>query len=399
MKKLGLGVAIFLTMMILLFQTVSASDLPEKEAPENDGPQISISGPASILRGEPLKANFLIADVSGVEMVDAYFKYPSGETKPLHLRQDHYGDPEYYVSLPTDLDTETGTYSFIIFAADIYENQGYAEFKQTVEAKYVLTLKVAPEKAEAGEAVAISGTVRYDNETLVPNDALTVKTPSGKVNVDIDSSGMYSHVMTAPKDAGKYIITVEIMSPEGKLFAASQKIEVVAAPETAAAPATEEQVPPAQETTPAETSVTPTEQQQATEQTSIETVMAEPAQPDTQAENPTQTAADTQSISAQLDVLAPVTEQQQGDLVTTAEAETSVGVASASAVFSLAGVSLWQVLSGLVFLAILVTVLVAVGWKNEKELSRRDILYRDMNTYMWQRWLKKEAPGSKLIKR
>jgi outer membrane biosynthesis protein TonB len=157
-------------------------------------------------------------------------------------------------------------------------------------------------------------------------------------------------------------------------------------------PATEEETSPAQETTAAETTPTPTEQQQAAEQTPVQIESETP----TASETPTET---TRSLSAQQDVSATATEAQLSTEETTAAAETSVGVASASAFFSLADVSLWQVISGLVFLAILVTVLLVIGFRSEPQLSRRDLLYKDMNTYLWQRWIRKEAPGSKFVRK
>lgn len=232
-------------------------------------------------------------------------------------------------------------------------------------------LKVDPLKVKGGEKVAVSGSVLFDDGSLVPNAAVTLQTPAGKVSAPLDSNGMFSYLMTAPEKEGKYQVSVQVLSPDEQLFVASESIEV----ESDAAPAAGSE------------SLTTTD------------TAAAPAVPSDSAVPP-DSANSQESESALQESVAPVEPVVEPALVSPDEAASStVGVASASAFFAMTGLSVGSTISGLVFLTILMSVLVGVGWKKDRLLSRKELLHREMNTYLWKRWLQKESPNSRYLKK
>ncbi|MBI5398909.1 hypothetical protein HZB03_05585 [Candidatus Woesearchaeota archaeon] len=372
-------VALIFLLMFLLQAVFVASELATP--PERDGPQIDLTAPAVVFRGEPLTLDLLVTDISGVDSVEALLKLPDGETKSLHLRQDHYGDPAYYAKIPTTVTTKTGTYTFVIFVTDVYGNNAYAESKQLLTARYSLMFKADPLTVKGGEAVALSGLVLFDDGSLVPNAAVTLQTPAGKVSAPLDSNGMFSYLMTAPEKEGKYQVSVQVLSPDEQLFVASETIEVEAS-----------DVVNNMESDVGVTSAAGSEASMATDTAAASTAPLDSAYEES--ESVLQGSAVSASVEPSVEqaVVSPAESYDESAL-------TSVSVASASAFFSLAGLSVGSTISGLVLLTILLAVLVGVGWKKDQPLSRKDLLHREMNTYLWKRWLQRESPNSRYLKK
>lgn len=404
---IGVVLVVLLFLVQAVFSTQAVLARAELALPlEQDGPKIDLTVPPVVFRVEPLTLKALVTDISGVDSVDALLKLPSGETKQLHLHQDHYGNPDYSVSLPTTLTTKTGTYTFMVFATDIYGNNAYAEAKQLLTAKYALSLKVDPVKVKGGEPLAVSGSVFFDDGSPVPNTGVTLQTPSGKVSVPLESKGMFSYVVNAPANEGNYKVSVQVMSPDEQLFVASESIEVEASNKgsdvsnVGATPAAGSDVPTDVPTT-TDTAAAPATLSASSPAQESRTQESAPVQEKVREAVATQALPSGAATSAQSDVPAATEALAAADASKEAQKEevSSPGVASASALFSVTGLSLGSLISGLVLLTILMSVLVGVGWKKDQPLSRKDILHHEMNTYLWKRWLQKESPNSRYLKR
>ncbi|MFO8016014.1 MAG: hypothetical protein R6U32_02835 [Candidatus Woesearchaeota archaeon] len=197
---------------------------------DTSGPEITFSDANVTVRGNNITINSTITDISGVDddSVRAVMKDPANRT--FNVSMSRAGDTDNYAgSFPTDENSPTGNYTATVHAADNSGNEGSGDNLYRVTYAYELSLALDPNPAETGEEVEASGTVLYDNGSLVPEEFITLSLPDTTMDAVIDNStGGFSHIFEAPDVEGGHETTAQITAGNGFTFSAAANLTVIA---------------------------------------------------------------------------------------------------------------------------------------------------------------------------
>ncbi|MCX8146872.1 MAG: hypothetical protein N3D84_00175, partial [Candidatus Woesearchaeota archaeon] len=163
--------------------------------------------------------------VSGINdsTVFATVTDPAGLRTEIPMVYDNKGHyVAYYI---TTIDSAVGIYNVTVYAKDNTGNSNIGNGFLDITYGYSVRLKVEPKSVYIGENVVMSGSVRFDNDSLVPETSLTLNTPNS-VTVNIDpSTGGFTYTKSYP-NAGTYEITAAITAENGFTFSDSDSVTV-----------------------------------------------------------------------------------------------------------------------------------------------------------------------------
>ncbi|MFQ5475316.1 MAG: hypothetical protein ACE5DM_05780, partial [Candidatus Nanoarchaeia archaeon] len=122
----------------------------------------------------------------------------------------------YYVQdWETDANTTLGQYVLDVFAKDPLGHTSNNQSTISITYRYVVNLGLDDSSIELGDSVTASGTVLFDNGSLVPETSITLQIPNGDVEVPIGEDGSFTYTFT-PNDTGEYKV-VALMTPDNNI--------------------------------------------------------------------------------------------------------------------------------------------------------------------------------------
>lgn len=194
---------------------------------DRTGPEITFNNLGIIVRGNDIIVDATVSDISGVnqDTLHATIETPEIATLDITLTRDE-GTDSYTASFPTTVNSALGDYIVRIYAEDNVGNSNSYYGIYGLTYGYVLTLSVASNPAQTGQQVTASGTVLFDNGSLVPEQSLSLALPDAAASPSIDAAGAFSHIFNAPGTAANYTITASITPANGITFIASVQLEV-----------------------------------------------------------------------------------------------------------------------------------------------------------------------------
>jgi len=188
------------------------------------GPDITVNDIGAVVRGNTAQLNISLYDISGIDesSIIAQVTDPDGVTFPVAIIEDN----GYYIGVfATTVDSPVGNYIVTVYAEDNLGNNNTGTGNLSVTYSYDISINLNPNPALSGEDVVITGSVRLDNGSLVPDDFITLVLPDTTIQAAIDSStGAFTHVVSY--SAGQYDIRAEITPDNGITFSATETLTV-----------------------------------------------------------------------------------------------------------------------------------------------------------------------------
>jgi hypothetical protein len=190
---------------------------------DTSGPDIDITEAETVFRGDPVTISLTVDDIIGVDTVSAQLRDPHGDIQIIPLEKE---DNMYTSSVQTSHESATGTYTVEVYAVDTLNNSNSASGEIDVTYSYVLGLELDPSTAQPGQVVQATGSIAYDNGSLVPEESVTLSLPGNETEEQGIDAGAFAYAFPAPSD-GNYDISASVTSSEnGQEYSAAAQLTV-----------------------------------------------------------------------------------------------------------------------------------------------------------------------------
>ncbi|MBD3313762.1 hypothetical protein GF345_04940 [Candidatus Woesearchaeota archaeon] len=188
------------------------------------GPEITIHDPGMTVRGNAVNLNITLWDISGIDdsSIAVEVTDPNGIVIPMTVtEQDGY----YTGSLITTVNSAIGEWDISVYAEDTAGNGNTQTGVFDVTYGYEVTINADPSSALTTDTVNVSGSVRFDNGSTVPEEFVTLVLPGNTIQTALDAStGAYTISDNFP--AGSHDLIATITAGNGFTFNATTGISI-----------------------------------------------------------------------------------------------------------------------------------------------------------------------------
>lgn len=192
---------------------------------DKSGPDISfVNLPSYFIRGSTLTVNTNITDLSTITSVTSTYTTPSLGSFALNVTQN--GDI-YGVEVGTAVNTTPENYTFDFEATDQHNLKGNNTAIIPVVYGYSIDFTNDQTTINLGNDAAVSGSIKFDNGSLVPQGNFTLYFPDGSALVSINNeTGAFSHTYPGPNSTGNYEVTANITAGNGIMYSKTSDLVV-----------------------------------------------------------------------------------------------------------------------------------------------------------------------------
>ncbi|MCX6706779.1 MAG: hypothetical protein NT001_01415 [Candidatus Woesearchaeota archaeon] len=214
-----------------------SSDVWNVTTIDTTGPDVAVNKLATVVRGrESAMINATLHDISGIDTTSVYADIadPNGVRYNISLSPVSDQNGDYIGAFLTNAASPLGEYSLTVYAKDSNGNPSSASGSFNVTYGYVVLMTLDPSNVNTGQDVTVTGSVKKDDDSLVPDSSIGITLPDSTASAGIDpSTGGFTYVFSYGT-GGVYNISATITPENGFTFGDSEML-TVNAPDSAAA--------------------------------------------------------------------------------------------------------------------------------------------------------------------
>lgn len=164
-----------------------------------------------------------VTDDGEIDTVIAVVQYPNRTTENITLTKITGTDKYSRLFNTPNL---IGPYQITIIASDKKGNINNTETTNfTIVPEYNFIASLNPATARPGRTVIISGTIKLDNGTGVPENKAAINIQGTETNITL-TNGTFSHTFSAPSSTGTYNIQVKVYANNGYTYSTTKRLTV-----------------------------------------------------------------------------------------------------------------------------------------------------------------------------
>lgn len=203
------------------------SDTWNFTAIDTTGPDVTVNDMGTTVRGNPVILNATLYDISGIDTTSVYAEVTdlNGVVYNISLSPISDQNGDYIGVFTTTLASPVGEYPITVYAKDSNGNPNSAAGSFNVTYGYVVLMNLDHDTVDADQDVIVTGSVKKDDDSLVPENKIDLVLPDSTVQADIASTGGFTYVFSYGT-GGLYNITAKITPENGFTFGDSKTLEI-----------------------------------------------------------------------------------------------------------------------------------------------------------------------------
>lgn len=175
---------------------------------DQSGPEITLTAPAYQTRGKMIRAQAIIQDFSNVSSAAAAVIDADGAD---HATLVEKNGSMYTFTSDTAADDPDGEWIIRVHARDMLGNENTKDTVITITKAYVFTLAISPDPANPNETVTLTGIVKKDDGSEIPEPQAKIWLLNGFAKlVNVSESGSFWYAFNAPENDGTYAVRTSV---------------------------------------------------------------------------------------------------------------------------------------------------------------------------------------------